>query len=153
MKKMVQDEIIKIAQIHEQRLSHALKSLAGLVPFTAEKVKDLSEHNFLLVELMTNRFSKLQDYIGNKVINLFLDVIQEPYESLTMIDKLHKLEKFHIIEDKDIWHEMRELRNHLAHEYPDHPGLVASFLNRTCDLAPKLLTILNRLVEKIYQKS
>lgn len=45
----------------------------------------------------------LQDFVGSKIINLFLDVSQEPYEALTMIDKLNKLEKFHIIDDNDVW--------------------------------------------------
>ncbi len=149
MKKIIKDEIIKVAQVHEKRLLYALKSLAHLIPFTAEKVQDLSEHDFLVVELMTNRFSKLQDFVGAKIINLFLDISQEPYEALTMIDKLNKLEKFHIIDDKDVWQEMRELRNHLAHEYPDQPELVAQFLNQTYSFSQELLQILTKLLQRI----
>ncbi|MBS1988189.1 hypothetical protein JST56_04310 [Candidatus Dependentiae bacterium] len=149
MKKIIKEEIIKIAQVHEKRLSYALKSLVHLIPFTAEKVLNLNEHDFLVVELMTNRFSKLQDFVGSKIINLFLDVSQEPHEALTMIDKLNKLEKFHIIDDKDVWQEMRELRNHLAHEYPDQPELVAQFLNQTYSFSQELLQILSKLLERI----
>lgn len=149
MKKMIKEEIIKIAQVHEKRLSYALKSLAHLIPFTTEKVLNLSEHDFLVVELMIHRFAKLQDFIGSKIINLFLEISQEPHEALTMIDKLNKLEKFHILDDKDIWQEMRELRNHLAHEYPDHPELVAQFLNQTYSFSGELLLILSKLLERI----
>lgn len=149
MKEIVKNEIIKVARVHEKRLLYALKSLAHLIPFTAEKVQNLSEHDFLVVELMTNRFSKLQDFVGAKIINLFLDVSQEPFEALTMIDKLNKLEKFHIIDDKDVWQEMRELRNHLAHEYPDQPELVAQFLNQTYSFSQDLLQILSKLLERI----
>lgn len=149
MKKIVKEEIFKVAQIHKKWLLYALKSLAHLIPFTAEKVQNLSEHDSLVVELMANRFSKLQDFVGAKIINLFLDVSQEPFEALTMIDKLNKLEKFHIIDDKDVWQEMRELRNHLAHEYPDQPELVAQFLNQTYSHSQELLQILSKLLERI----
>lgn len=33
MKKIIKEEIVKIAQVHEKRLSYALKSLIHLIPF------------------------------------------------------------------------------------------------------------------------
>lgn len=149
MNKIVKSEIIKVAQIHEKRILFALKNLEHLIPFTSDKINSLSEHDFLVVDFMANRFAKLQDFVGSKVINIFLDSIQESYQSLTMLDKLNKLEKFQIIEDKDIWQEMRELRNHLAHEYPDQPELCAQFLNQTYHLSYELLKILKKLIDCI----
>lgn len=153
MKKIVQNELIKIAKLHEKRLSYALKKIALLIPFTENKIKELSDEDIEPIELMTSRFSKLHDFIGTKIINLFLDVTLESHEALSMIDKLNKLERLNILEDKDTWLEMSELRNHLAHEYPDHPELIALFLNQTYSYSHQLIEILKKLLEQIERHS
>ena len=151
MNKLIKNEIIKIADIHKQRITYAREKLSNLIPFTAEKIQNLSEEEFLVIELMVNRFSKLQDYIGSKVIDLFFEIANENYKNLTMLDKLHKLEKFNIIENKDIWLEIRELRNNLAHEYPEHPELTALFLNQTYYFSQELIKIYYKLQEYIMK--
>lgn len=84
-----------------------------------------------LVELETNperlrvldqllfRFSKLQDALGLRLIPATLAVLSEPFEEWPMIDRLNRLEKLGFI-DVDDWLRWREIRNRLAHEYPDH---------------------------------
>ncbi len=43
---------------------------------------------------------------------------------------------------------MREVRNHLAHEYPEHPEITAAHLNQVFTLSPQLLNILNNIKNK-----
>lgn len=40
---------------------------------------------------------------------------------------------------------MRKVRNHLTHEYPDHPDFTAADLNQIAKLTPELLNILNNV--------
>jgi hypothetical protein len=146
MSPLQKESILKTALIHEKRLVSAHKKLAVSVPFTKEKILHLSEEEILWIELMVSRFAKLQDLMGTKIFHLFFDEVNENDDNLTMLDKLHKLEKFAIISDKDVWTKMRELRNHLAHEYPDQPELTAEFLNQTYELSHTLIDIWHKLL-------
>jgi uncharacterized protein with HEPN domain len=66
-----------------------------------------------------------------------------------MLDKIHKLERLEIIENALIWKEMRNVRNHVTHEYPDHPHFTAADLNKIIMLAPELLKILDNIQNRI----
>ncbi len=123
-------EILKIADIHASRMIFCLEKIGHLFPLTAEKVDTLTDEEILLLDSLTFRFGKLQDYIGSKAIDAFLEEQAENTTNLTMIDKLHKLEIFDIVVEKEMWKEIREIRNHVAHEYPDNPELTAEHLNK-----------------------
>ncbi len=66
------------------------------------------------------RFTKLQDALGMRLVPATLDMLSEPFEQWPMIDRLNRLEKLGYI-DVESWLRWREIRNRLAHEYPDHP--------------------------------
>jgi hypothetical protein len=66
-----------------------------------------------------------------------------------MIDKLNKLEKLSIIENSSLWFELREIRNHISHEYPDNPSATAKYLNQLYVAIPKLLSILDNIKARI----
>lgn len=149
MNKNVVDSMINISKIHSERLSLAIEKLAPIFPISATKIQALNEHEFLLLELLTNRFAKLQDFIGSKLIDIYLESVGESLESLTILDKVHKLEKFHVIEDGDTWMEMRQLRNHLSHEYPDHPEITAAYLNEAYISSQQLLQYLQNILKAL----
>jgi hypothetical protein len=44
-----------------------------------------------------------------------------------------------------------EVRNHAAHEYPEHPEIRSGYLNQLFDLVPVLLTVLSN-IKKFYLK-
>ncbi len=117
----------------------------GMLPFDQTKIINLEKQNLLLIELLVSRVGQLQDLLGAKIIDAFLQEHAENIDGLTMLDKIHKLERLEIIDDAEIWKDMRQARNHAAHEYPDHPELTADYLNQLVMLTPKLLDILNRI--------
>ena len=145
--------LIEIARIHESHLLYALNNLADIFPMTEEKVAHLTRQEFLLVDFLINRFCRLQDFMGSSLVNAVLIQLNEFADDLTMIDKMNKLEKFHLIKDARLWQEIRKLRNHLIHEYPDHPELVAQFLNQAYPLSFDLLEILNNILKKLEAPS
>lgn len=118
-------ELIKIADIHANRVQMAMDKLSNVIPFDAEIVKNFSENDLLLTDLLVYRFGKLQDILGTKLIPAFLIRTGENVESLTMIDKINLLEKLGIIESADLWTDMRRARNHASHEYPNELALTA----------------------------
>ncbi len=141
-------EILKIAEIHAEKIKYSINRLGNLFPISSVKIQNISEQDFLLLELLTTRFSKLQDFMGGKLVDAFLEAKGELIHGMTMIDKINKLEKLAILDDANIWFEMRTMRNHLSHEYPDHPEITAKYLNQLFMLAPKLLLFLNNIKER-----
>lgn len=75
-----------------------------------------------LVDQVLFRFIKLQDAVGERLVPATLAALNEPYEDWPMRDRLNRLEKLGYLE-VDPWLAWREVRNRLAHEYPDHPEL------------------------------
>ena len=138
-------EILKIADIHAARIKMALNKLNPSLPFDASKITSLTEKELLLTDLLVYRFGKLQDLLGNKIINEFLKIIDEYADNLTMLDKVNKLERLEIIKNVELWKEMRKIRNHVANEYPEHPELTAEYLNTIIRLSPNLLQILDNI--------
>lgn len=143
------EEILKIAEIHRSRIEMSVNDLENIFPLDEKQINNLNKEQLLLLELLTSRFAKLQDLIGKKIIDEFLLSKGELIDKDTMIDKINKLERMEIIEDAQIWQRMRDVRNRISHEYPDHPELTAMYLNRLFDLTPQLLAILNRIKESL----
>jgi hypothetical protein len=73
-----------------------------------------------LLDQLLFRFTKLQDAMGLRLVPATLAALSEPFEDWPMIDRLNRLEKLGFI-DVDGWLRWREIRNRLAHEYPDTP--------------------------------
>ncbi len=138
-------EAFKIAEIHVSRIEMARSDLQDIFPLDEKQINNLSKEQFLLLELLTSRFAKLQDLIGRKIIDAFLLSKEELIDADTMLDKLNKLERLEIITDIQIWQRMRDIRHHILHEHPDHPEITARYLNQLFNLTPELLAILTRI--------
>jgi hypothetical protein len=143
MNKLV--ETLKIADIHVKRIHSALNHINDVFPMTKEKLESLPEERMVWIDFLINRFGKLQDIIGSKIIDLFLDSQGEIIENLTTLDKIHKMAKLGIISDEKVWKDMRNARNHIAHEYSDHPELMAIYMNQIVSLIPSLLEMFDKL--------
>jgi uncharacterized protein with HEPN domain len=145
MNKSEVQSILAIADIHVERIQQALADIQQLFPLDPDKVKKLDKPAIFSIEVMTTRYSKLQDYLGTVGFNALFEIEGENTETWTMIDKLNKLEKYGIIEDSHVWRDMRKARNFLMHEYPDHPEIIAVSLNIIYNYIPSLLKIKNKL--------
>lgn len=141
--------LIEISRIHEKHLLYALNNLADKFPLTEEKVVNLTQEELILLDFLVYRFSRLQDFMGSSLVDAVLIHLNEFSDKLTMIDKMNKLEKFELIKDAHLWQDIRKLRNLLTHEYPNHPELVAKFLNQAYSLSFELLEILNNLLKSL----
>lgn len=75
-----------------------------------------------LMDQLLFRFLKLQDSVGERLIPATLAALDEPYEDRSMRDRLNRLDRLGYL-NVDDWLAWREIRNRLAHEYPDKPEL------------------------------
>lgn len=145
------DSIIKIADLHAKRICFAMDYIQKKMPISDKDIENLSNEDLPMFELYASRFSKLQDFMGTSLFPALLEAKGESTEQMTFIDKLHKLEKFGLISSAEDWMSMRQLRNSLAHEYPEHPELAAKFFNEAYQYGAPLLETLEK-VKKFISK-
>ena len=126
--------------LHAQVLAQALDEVQPLLPFSAATVAAINPAQRRLLDQIAYRFGKLQDSLGEKVLPGLLLAAQEPVApEATFIEKLHRLERLGAVPSAAEWKLLRELRNALAHDYPDAPALQAAWLNRLVASIPVLL--------------
>ena len=130
---------MQICGIHADRLSTAVSNLEKITPFTTDKFTELTFHELAVLEMLTGRFAKLQDLIGDKIFKLLLIIMGEYKSDSTFIDRLNLLEKLEILPSREDWEDMRDLRNHIVHEYPDDLDLVVENLNKAMIYAKQLV--------------
>jgi hypothetical protein len=106
---------------HRATLAEALAEWAGLSEPDQLALEDDPALRRLSDQILY-RFMKLQDALGERLVPATLARLLEPYESWSMRDRLDRLEKLGFL-DVDPWLAWRDVRNRLAHEYPDAPEL------------------------------
>jgi hypothetical protein len=126
------------ADRHLRTLQEALADWdadAGSV--TGWEALDADRLKVRLVDQLLFRFTKLQDTLGERLIPATLSLLQEPFEAWPMRDRLNRLEKLGVL-DVDQWLAWRDIRNRLAHEYPDQPDIRFAALLAAIDAARNL---------------
>ena len=96
------------------------------------------------------RFAKLQDLLGNKIFRTFLDYNNVILTQSGFFHVLKLLEKEQII-DIDTWSELRQLRNTIAHDYPEELAEVLEAINLYVTKSSVLITVTQK-IEKIYHE-
>lgn len=122
------------------------------MPFNAEKISSLTDDEIGRIDQFIFRFSKLQDALGNKLFKTVLISLGEEVASKSVIDIFNRLEQLEIIENYDIWQELRNLRNELAHDYEDDPAETAEKLNLLVNKKLNLEKYLNDIVGYLLKK-
>jgi len=128
------------ADRHRQHMSEARTELH--LPIL--KYDELSKMEKFALNTFIFRFSKLQDLMGRKIFRACLEFFQIPTEDMGFADILKTLEKENIL-DIDTWSLLRELRNDIAHEYPEEMDETIEKINLFIRRSDDLLRILERL--------
>ena len=136
-----------IADIQSTRLKDALIQVNKLLPLSAAVLANLPTDKLAFLDMMTTRFGKLQDIIGSKIFPIILNLLEE--DAVAFIDKLNKLEKLGYIDDATWWIELREIRNKIAHDYPDDHDLICSHISVVIVKAAELIEFWQKLKTKI----
>ena len=124
--------------LHAEVLRGALADLP--LRFVEADVPALDSGRRRVLDQLAFRFMKLQDSLGEKVLPGLLARSLDPLpEEAPFVQKLHRLERLGAVPSVERWKSLREVRNGLAHEYPDHPALQAAAWNRLRAAADDLL--------------
>lgn len=127
------------ADRHVETLTEALAEW-DRAPVSSWEALEADRGRVRLVDQLLFRFMKLQDAVGERLVPATLAVLDEPFEDWAMRDRLNRLEKLGYL-DVDRWLAWREVRNRLAHEYPDHPELRFAALLAAIDAARALAAL------------
>jgi hypothetical protein len=147
MNELYKQKLLKIlneCDKHLLRMNSGYKKMSLFMPLTTTKYENLTEDEIEHIDQFLFRFSKLQDAMGQKLFKSFLVSLDEDIENLPFIDILNKLEKIKILDDINIWRELREYRNELSHNYDDDPFITSNIINN--------LYSKKELMESIYIK-
>jgi len=114
---MILEDIYKVLDLHFNRAEQAIAEIRGMqlgigVFDDFESVKT--------IDTFIYRFSKIQDYNGEKLFPVVLDMLGEYKSSMSFKDILNKLERLELIKSVRQWADFREIRNTLTHEYPEN---------------------------------
>lgn len=150
-KKQFLRDYIKVINLQAKALVDALEEVEKHLPLSADKFKRINKIDKAFFDSLAARFSKLQDMIGNKIFKFILEFEKEDAQSLR--DKLNILEKLGYIDDVHWWDELRDIRNKLAHDYPDDYDLLADDFTVMAGRARELLRFWEELKTKLAKFS
>lgn len=128
--------VIEECRKHQLRLDYAYGKLAPKIPFTANQ--DLSDDVIAALDQYIFRFSKLQDAIGQKLFKALLQFLGEETYNRPFLDLFNRLEQLGVIEDYELWNELRIIRNEIAHEYDENKNELIENCNRIINSKVKL---------------
>lgn len=114
-KKIAHQLLVEEIQILDSASQVLQDSLVRVLEVLKSKNIDLSVSEKESCEALTARFSRLCDYLFQRAFRT-VDRIELQDEG-TALDRLNRMEKRGVISSAQIWQELRELRNDIAHEY------------------------------------
>jgi hypothetical protein len=136
------------AQKHIDLIAESLEVLEPKIPIA--NYENLNQLERFALNALIFRFSKLQDLIGVKIFRNYLDFSGFDVVEKSFFDILREVEKEGIV-DIDSWGELRELRNKIAHEYPEEMDEMLESINLFIKNSHLLVEISKRLEQKYYE--
>ena len=136
------------AQKHIDLIEESLSVLESQLPI--QNYESLNQLQRFALNALIFRFSKLQDLIGSKIFRFYLDFSGFNIQDKSFFDILKEIEKEGIV-DIDSWDELRELRNKVAHDYPQELDEVIESINLFVKRSLFLVAIARKLENKFYE--
>jgi hypothetical protein len=137
------EKLIVECDKHLKRINSAYFKMSVFMPLDARKYEQLTDDEIEHIDQFLFRFAKLQDAMGEKLFILILEFLKEEHtRAKPFIDILNRLEQLGLLDDKNVWLELRKTRNNIAHQYDDEPQQAAEALNAIYAAKP--------ILEKIY---
>ncbi len=114
---------------HVSRCNKARAALSELFPLTRARFQNLSDESVALIDQLIYRFTKLQDSMGLRLLPSIISLVDNDFSPKPFIDILNRLEQLEIIPSAADWQFFRNLRNNLAHDYPESLDQTIDTLN------------------------
>jgi len=129
-----------------------LTLLKPLFPTNTEQFQAFKEEDIEHVDQFIYRFSKMQDSLGMRLILSLYTYLEGENRPRPFLDILNRFEKLRVIESVDDWQFFRNLRNNLAHDYPESISQTIETLNLLYGEIGKFLNIFQQL-KQVWEKN
>jgi hypothetical protein len=117
--------------------------MSEFMPLDEKTYQQLNDDDIEHIDQFLFRFAKLQDAMGERLFRLLLELLQEEnIRNKPFIDILNRLEQLGLLEDKNVWLELKSIRNNIAHQYENEPQSASEALNA--------IYAAKAILEKIY---
>ena len=120
---------LSICKKHFIRVEKSYNELQKIMPVSKLKFEKLGDDEIKNIDQYLFRFAKFQDCIEQKIFKLIINEYEEDASNITFRDILNRLEKMNILKKANDWHELRDARNNISHEYDDDPQKMSQALN------------------------
>ncbi len=144
------NSMIETAFLHLKRANISLEQIK--IFKLEDSFNEEDDEIIKTIDAFIFRYTKLQDFVGDKLFKRLLAAIGEYKSNMSYIDVLDKLEKLEIISSSDNWINFRQLRNQLTHEYPDNISDIIDGIKLAIDYFEVLKNDLYSIKEYIYNK-
>ncbi len=138
---------IRCLDIHARRLGTALARVEPMLPMTADKIHSISDEQASFLEVVNNRFGKMQDEIGGKVFPTVAELANK--KARTFIDVLNVMEKIELLDNSSWFESLRDLRNAITHDYEEDYETLARHTNQLIPKAHQILAYWKDLKPKL----
>ncbi len=144
-------QVLAVCSVHRQGLNEALDDLQDR-QITADDMARLNKEQRRLLDQFAYRYTRLQDDMGARLMPAILAALGEPVASLSVIDRLERLEQLEWLPSAEEWGNLRRIRNEFAHDYLDTPEQRFERLQAAIVAARRVLEILAGLEGRIHQR-
>lgn len=135
---------------HREALLDALSDIERR-HFTPADIDTPSKDDRRLLDQFAYRFTRMQDDMGAKLFPAILRALGEDVASMSVIDRLHRLEQLGWLNSSEEWFDLRRIRNEFSHDYPDTAKERFERLMLAIQAAQRLLGILDVITEKAHR--
>jgi len=142
---------LKACELHISRMHYAISGFDTIFPLSFDVFTKFSLDDIQAIDQFIYRFIKLQDELGEKTFKFLLLALKEDVEGKPFLEILARLEQLGILSNEDIWLTFRELRNELAHEYPEMIMDNIQGLNNLYAHLPDIIAIYKRISEMVVK--
>ncbi|HYG88998.1 MAG TPA: hypothetical protein VD978_22380 [Azospirillum sp.] len=142
----------KSAHAVVRRLRRSQADLTFLMPLDAARMASLRDEEHVRLDAFIQRFQNAQDILDAQVLRGLLALEEVDLTGKTPRDVSNLLEKYGIIDSAARWRDLRDLRNTLAHEYPDEPDIQIDRLNGAYAAIDEVVSVLNRVQVRVTAK-
>jgi len=130
------ESAMKECDSHLAKCRRARTLLEQTFPLTTEGFENLDEDIIEHVDQLVYRFTKMQDSMGTRLLPSLYAYIEAEDSPKPFLTILLQLEKLRILTSAESWQFFRNLRNNLAHDYPENIDQTAATLNMLNDEFP-----------------
>lgn len=141
------ESAIKEGTSHVQKLHASEQYLHQRRPFTQASLETIDSETVLHMDQFIYRFTKLQDSMARRLLPSLYSLLEADTEPKPFLDILNRLEQLNAITSVETWQQFRNLRNNLAHDYPESLAQTADTLNELLKTWHELEAMFNRAVD------